>query len=247
MVYNGQRRTLMRKSFACVIRWLFLCALLGVVSISCTTINELERYSYENRRIAVWLRRPPEPEIAVQYTLYLDQNNIVGSIVSVGSNVIKASEVAKAEKKMESALQHIDVPQLMKITAISECAKVLECRGIDNRADADYILDIEIDEYGIDASSSDGHVFFKMYMTVQLYETTENETIWRRNIDYGSSLTPYIGGLVDIVGNVVTAGVLADLSVDDISKAFIELAEEAGVQIARQLEADLLKARFGAS
>jgi hypothetical protein len=232
------KKTLWDRSKLC------LLVVLGIISIGCTTINELDNYSFEKRTIAVWLRQPPEPEISVTYNIYLNEENVVGSIVSVGSNVIKASEVAKAEKKMEAALSSIDVPELMKVTAISACANVLGCRTIEDPSDADYILDIEIEKYGIDAGSPGGHVFFTIDMNVHLYETTESETIWRRDIDHGESLTPYIWGIDNSVGNVVTAGVLAELTVDEIAEAFIELSEEAGKEIARQLEGDFLKARY---
>ncbi|HUX22115.1 MAG TPA: hypothetical protein VMW69_12810, partial [Spirochaetia bacterium] len=56
--------------------------------------------------------------------------------------------------------------------------------------------------------------------------------------------TPYMFGVGDLLGNVVTAGVLANLTTKEIADGFEELAMESSKSLARRLERDLYSARF---
>jgi hypothetical protein len=56
--------------------------------------------------------------------------------------------------------------------------------------------------------------------------------------------SPAMFGLGRIVGNMVTATILSEMSEEDLARGFTELALRSARSVARQLENDLTSARY---
>ena len=223
---------------------LLVLAALAILFAGCTTVNRLGKYEVEGAALAADLRIPPQPKIDVDYHVGVDSRNPVRTFVSVGSSVAKASEASKAGDRMRSAMKAVDVPAIFREEAIDGAVEALEARLVLNRKSAEYFLDLEIREYGIDAQSSSGHVYFDMNVAARLYHSATGRLVWRRHIGYHEAASPRFFGIADPVGNVITAGVLSELSEERMKSGFEKMAHEAAVTLARRLERDLYKVRY---
>lgn len=211
---------------------------------SCATVNRLDRYRPDAATVAANLRVPPEPKFDVHYSVTFDTRNPVGTALSIGTNIAVAAEAKRAESRMEEALLSVDIPSIVLEESYTACAKALDARKVGDRNRSAYLLDVEIREYGLRASSPHGAVSLVMKLTARLYDNRDERLIWRRKIATDDPATPVMFGFGGIIGNVVTAGVLANLSTEEIAKGFERLARESSRSLARRLERDLYAARY---
>lgn len=218
---------------------------LGVVLVaSCATVNKFDEYAVEGGDLAANLRMPPEPEIESDYFVDIDKDNPIGTVLSVGTTIAKASEVNRAEDRMRDALQTVDVPGIVFEQTFLGVAEALQSRMVEDRRSADYFLDIEIREYGITAGSSGGQVALSMRVTARLFHQRSGELVWRRNISREDEASPYMFGIAGSAGNVLTAALLAELSTDEMAEGFDRLATSLAREISREIEDDLYRARY---
>lgn len=218
---------------------------LGVVLLaSCTTVNRLNRHSIENATIAANLRVPPEPRLAVSYSIVFDSRNPIGTALSIGSNIAVAAQASRVDNRMREALLSIDVPRIVLDETYSAASKALDARMVSRKYQADYLLDVDVREYGIRADSPRGAVRLYMRMTARLYHNRSGELVWRRNVSFEDRASPTMFGFGDIFGNVVTAGALSELSTQAIADGFEQLAMQSSRELARKLERDLYEVRY---
>ena len=150
------------------------------------------------------------------------------------------SHAEKAEERMYGALELVDVP--VRSRARADCSIVLQARESTSPGPADYLLDIDIREYGVNASSSTA-VHFRLSAMVHLRDTRDGVRVWERRVNVSEQVSPEILGVPDVVSDVLSVAVLAELSVDDIARGFEPLAREAARQIAGRLDRDLARER----
>jgi hypothetical protein len=106
-------------------------------------------------------------------------------------------------------------------------------------------LVLQIDDWGIDARSPVAAVSLHVRMLASLYPVDGNELAWRREITVDQPADPDMFGIGPIIGNMVTATVLYNMTPEDLTQGFKHLASLTARRIARDLEDDLDYARFG--
>ena len=159
--------------------------------------------------------------------------------------MIKASEAAKAEPIMREALRSVDVPAIVLEEASQACASVLDARPVESGQKADYLLDLDIYEYGIEAPSWSSSVSLHLSMMAIIYHSGSGEIVWRRKhitVDIPASAQMF--GLGAAMGDIVSAAVLSSLTVDQLEEGFQRLALESARRVARILEDDFYRARY---
>lgn len=218
--------------------------LFAVVFASCTTVNRLDLHRTENATIAANLRVPPEPRFDVHYAIVFDSKNPVGTALSIGSNIAVAAQASRVEDRMREALMSIDVPRIVLDETSAAAAQALDARQVSRKFQADYLLDLEVREYGIRADSPRGAVRLFMRLRARIYHNRSGDLVWRRNVSFEDRASPAMFGFGDIIGNVVTASALADLSTKEIADGFEQLALHSSRAIARKLERDLYAVRY---
>jgi hypothetical protein len=221
------------------------CAAAAVLLSSCVSVNNLDRYNFEGSRLAVDMRTPTEPRLNVDYDIDLNSHSVVISALSVMSNLAKANEAHRAREVMREALMDVDVPEIIRAESFSACASALSADQVESKRQADYVLVLQIDEWGIDARSPVSAVSLRIRMLASLYPVDGNELAWRREITVDQPADPDMFGIGSIVGNMVTATVLYNMTQDDLTRGFKHLASLTARRIARVLEDDLDYARFG--
>ncbi len=232
------------KTIARSIIWSVSSLLVLGALASCTTVNRLDQYRIEGATMSSNLRVPPSPKFNISYSVKIDSRNPVGTALSIGTNIAIAAEAHRAEARMREALLSVNIPEIVLDETYSACADALDARKVQRKYQADYLLDLEIREYGIRAASPHGAVTLTLRLTARIYDNASGELLWRRNISVDDRASPYMFGMGDLFGNVVTAGVLANLTTQQIADGFEQLALESSRSIARRLERDLYSVRY---
>jgi hypothetical protein len=220
----------------------FLAAL-GILLAGCATTDRLSRFDFRGSSLAVDMPLPPAPRMQVRYEVSLDRRDPVYSAFSVLTSVAKATQAERARQNMEEAVSEVDIPDLIAKESSRTCAAVLGAQPEDNAACADYLLVLSIHYWGIDAGSSISSVSLRMHLTASLYGLHGSALAWRQELSVHDDASPAMFGLGPIVGNIVTATALSELSVDELEQGFTELGRSMARSISWELREDLASAR----
>ncbi len=221
------------------------CTGLAALLASCATVNRLERYDFKGATLAAAMQTPPEPRLDVSYYVALDKHMPVYSALSVMTNLAKAGQAEKAAGAMRGALASVDVPEILFSESYAACAAALDAEQEPERTHADYVLLLSIHDWGIRAHSFGSAVSLRIHLTASLARNAGGELIWRRDMTVNDRASPAMFGLGRIVGNMVTATILSEMSEEDLARGFTELAHRSARSLAHQLENDLTSARYG--
>jgi hypothetical protein len=225
--------------------WLLVAMIVGVfVVTSCSTVNELSEYKFGGTTVAGTMRTPPEPEIDGNYNVRIDANNPVLTFASVATNLAKANQIEKVEAKMMGALWQVDVPQLVWEETYTRCTRSLASEPVKSVGDSDYIFDLEIRRYGLEADSANAAVKIEIATTARLYATADRRLIWQRYISVRDPLSPEVFGAGTVVDTVITTAALAGLTEEQLAEGFRGAARTVAYKIAKELEDDIYAAVF---
>jgi hypothetical protein len=222
-----------------------LVAAAAVLLASCATVNRLEYIRLDDPQLASVLAPPPPPSLDTWYDLSIDTGNPIGTVLRVGSSIIMAAEAEKAAERMRDALDKVDVPAVVLEESSARCARALGAAQVDDRRDADFVLDLEIEDYGINAPSWNTAVSLDLSVTVRLYERRSGDLVWRRHVSVAQQARPDVFGLPSAAETIFTAAMLASLSTEDMAHGFANLAHDTARAVGDALERDLWKARGG--
>jgi hypothetical protein len=222
----------------------FLLLPLALGLVSCRTVNKLDEYRVEDATMAVDMRVPPAPTFKIGYWVTLDSDHPVRTVLSIGTTIAKASEASEAEARMRQALASVDVPGILLAEASSACTTALDARREPQKQGADYLLDLDIHDYGIEADSPWQGVSLNLKLTASLFHNESGDLVWRRSIAMHQNASPAMFGFGSIVGNIVTAAALSELSTEQLEEGFQRLAVESARSLARTMEDDLYEARY---
>jgi hypothetical protein len=222
-----------------------LAAVAAVLLASCVTVNRLEDIRLDDAELASVLAPPPPPSLDSWYDLGIDTSNPIGTVLRVGSSIVLAAEAEKATERMREALTEIDVPAVVLEESTARCARALGAGRVDDARDADFVLDLEIEHYGIDAPSWGSAVALEINVTARLYERRSRDLVWRRHISVAQRASPDVFGLPSAAETIFTAAMLASLSTEEMATGFAYLAHYAAKAVGNTLERDLGKARGG--
>ena len=224
---------------------LLVAVFLGLfVVASCSTVNELSEYKFGGTTVAGTMRTPPEPEIDGNYNVRIDADNPVLTFASVATNLAKANQIEKVEERMVGALRQVDVPQLVWEETYTRCTRSLASEPVKSVSDSDYIFDLEIRSYGLEADSANAAVKIVIATTARLYATVDRRLIWQRKISVRDPLSPEVFGAGTVVDTVITTAALAGLTEDQLAEGFRGASRAVAYKIARELEEDIYAAVF---
>jgi len=210
----------------------------------CMTVNHLDLYQFDGARLAADLHTPPEPQLRIDYDIDMNGSAVM-SALSVMSNLAKANQAAHVRELMRAALAEVDVPGIVRAESFRACSSSLGTEQVERLREADYVLALTIEEWGIEARSPVAAVSLHMKLLVSLYPSHGSELAWRREITVDEPARPDMFGIGNVIGNMVTATVLYDMTEEDLARGFKELGSLTARRISYELQGDLDHARFG--
>ena len=226
-----------------------LCAALvagGVLLVAllsgCVSTDLLSEYRFEDRTLGARLLTPPSPRVSANYDMHVDRNDPVGSVLRVGTGLAVAVQVQQTQEKLTRVLQAVSVPEEIRREALDRVAEVLGCDQGDDGARSDYLLVLEIEEYGIQARNWNAEAEFHVDMRISLRDREDGTEIWRRHVSESAPVSqafPWGGGAVR---NVLTVLALSELTDEEIGRGMMVLAQRVADKAAQRLEHDLERA-----
>ncbi len=218
--------------------------LLSLLFIACGSSNRLVEYDFNDRTVSAMMALPPAPEIFTDSFWGVgDEGSLLETAIRIGTTIAKEVEVQKARDKMDNALESVDVPERIRIRTLERCARYLRYRSFDDSDNAEFLFDMHIQKYGIDAKSWSASVHFKIDVKVYLIDNDKNIEIWKKRVRESMPVTRSTFGLPDAAGDVITAVALSQLSEEDMAAGFEQLAGFTADRVARKLQEDFAKAR----
>ena len=224
---------------------LALVGLTVLILAGCGSSHRLHDYDFDDARVAVVANIPPRPVVFtdVLYEGRVDPDDPIGSIFRVGSAIIKQAEARKAQGRMDSALAHVDVADLVAREALRRSAPMLGYRPVASPARADFILDIRIDNYGLVADSWTATVHFEVDAEMLLVDRRTRQAIWKRHIREVEPVSQAGVPLGTTFGNTYTAVALSKLSVEEMIVALENLADFTAARLTAVLRHDFYATR----
>lgn len=219
-----------------------LLILSGLLLLAACSSNKLREYDLRESEIAARTFLPPAAGVHTDADVYINKEDPIGTILSIGGTVAKEIEAAKARARLDSAMMRVDIPAIVEEEVLLQAAELLNSRPINEINAADFVLNIDFKEYGIDAKSWVGGVHFIIDTRVDLIDQKQGRRIWKKHIEEREPLSPGVFGLGS-VNKVLDAVALSELTVEEIAAGLENLAHYTAERIARRLYDDFVKSR----
>ena len=213
-----------------------------ILMFAACSSNKLREYDLRESDMAARTVTVPRPGVQSGGDIYINKQDPIGTILSVGSTVAKEIEAAKARARLDSAMAQVNIPAIVEEDVLFKAAELLNSRPINEVKAADFVLNLDFKEYGIDADSWVGGVRFVIDVKAELIDQQRGRRIWKRHIEERDAVSPSIFGLGS-VNKVIDAVALSELSVEEMAAGLENLAHYTADRIARRLYDDFIKSR----
>jgi len=165
------------------------------------------------------------------------------SAARIGSVLYKDRELRRAQARLDSAAQTIDVAERVAALTLTRSATHLAYRPVQSPAAADIIMDLRIENYGLIADSWEGAVYFDLEGDLLLIDNATREVIWKKDVREEVAISEVLIYLSPESNNVFTASQLARLSVAEMEEALAALADFTSRRIVDRLRNDYYESR----
>jgi hypothetical protein len=210
---------------------------------ACGRKHYLAQYEFSQRTLAVVFLQPPSPELLTGlYTLYPTGNSAIRTAARVGGGVAKEVEARRASVRLDSALRHVDIPSLLAQRTLERTSRYLGTRPVTSSDEADYILELNMRQFGIDARASTATYLYTRAEAVLIDRKTGRE-IWSVDVHGYDRLTPWVHGNRDIPSSIITAATTSTVSVGDLEEALDQLVTSSSNAITNELRDKLRDVR----
>lgn len=210
-------------------------ATLGLAA--CGGGHELERHNFAGSTLAVADFAPPSPALLTG-AYGVDGDDVLTAVLDAGSQAAREVEARRARTRLDSAAHLVDVRQRMSNWTLERTARYLGVSAVDNPTAADYLLEIYVRQYGIDARGSSSARLF-MNVEAVLLDRRSGHEIWSVEVNSHDRLTPPVRMASAIPVDIVTAGTLHALTVEQLRDELAGLTDFTADYLTNQLRGDL--------
>lgn len=234
----------MRSTNAVVVhRTLAAIAVLGT-TVACGPSHHLKEYRFSDRTLAVVFIEPPSPTLRHGwFGSGIDSgSNAVQSVIQAGSKVAKELEARKAQRRLDSASQLVDLPTLLAARTGERANRYLGTSSTATAQQADYVLEMNMISFGIDARYENQTRLFVKAEAILTDRRTGRE-IWSEKVTGTDRLTPVWVGNATVPSDVVNAIVLNQITVEQFQQALEQLVALTASRISDELREDMRDVR----
>jgi hypothetical protein len=203
--------------------------------------HHLNEYTFTDRSLALVVLGTPAPGLVTGgYDLRAD--DVVELAAKAGSKAVKDVEARRARARMDSATSRMRLTDSLAGRALERSSRYLGVRPVASPADADYLLEIHMRNYGLDASGSSSVSLYTNAEVVLLDRRTGRE-IWFVKVRGTDRLTPRVYGAGRVGGSIIAAGTLHTMTVADFQQALDQLMSLSANVVADELRSALRESR----
>lgn len=218
-------------------------ALAALALSACAGHHHLGEYTFAERSMAVVVLSSPSPDLLTgSYDLRADDP--VGSVLRAGTKAAKDVEAHRARARLDSATARVGPTGDLAQRTLERASRYLGTRPVNSQGDADFLLEVRMKNFGLDARGQSSAYLYTNAEAVLLDRRTGRE-IWNCTVHGTDRLTPRVRGAADLpsAGNIITASSLASMSVADFQDALQQLAELSSNAVADELRSALRDVR----
>lgn len=213
-----------------------------IAAAGCGPKHYLADYRFAESSLALSFVEPPAPELMTGlYDLRVSRNPVTMA-ARVGGGVAKEIEARRAAARLDSAAARVDVPERLAQRTLERAALYLGARPVKSVNEADYVIEVNMRRFGIDARSSNAAYLYTRAEAVLLDRRTGRE-IWSVDIRGSDRMTPFVIGTRDVPSSIFTAMTLHNVSVSEFQEALDQLVTSSSNAITYQLRDKLRDVR----
>lgn len=209
---------------------------------ACAHAGRLGEYDFRDRTIAVVAVIPPRPYVDTGPDVDLTGSSLLGAALKVGTSIYKESQAARLRARLDTASVGIDLADRIAGDVVERSARYLGARAVDDGRDADFQLEVNVEEYGVDAREWDDGAHFHLEARLLLLDR-EGREVWRGKVDESEPVTRGWFEVGSPGADVITGSALGDLTVGELRLALNEVADYAAGRLAEKLRQGMEKAR----
>jgi hypothetical protein len=193
-----------------------------VLASACGGRHHLEQYNFSNRRVALVFLDEPSPELLHGWFNVRPSENAVQTVFRAGASVAKEIEARKAIARFDSASRQVDFRDQLARRTLERASRYLGTRAVQSADSADFLLEIQMKGFGLDARSNNATYMFTRAEAVLLDRRTGRE-IWHENVRGSDQMTPWVYGGGRIPSAGISAITLSTVSVAEFREALEQL------------------------
>ena len=129
-------------------------ALVVLLAVGCGGRTHLADYQFSNRTLALVYVDPPSPQLLHGYGDLGVAQTAMQTVMRTGGVAAKEVVARRATARLDSAAQRTDVPGRLAQRTLERASRYLGTRPVSTPDGADFLLEITMKSYGIDARSS---------------------------------------------------------------------------------------------
>jgi hypothetical protein len=218
-----------------------LTAALLFATAGCGPSHRLGEYNFRQASVAAVCEVPPFPDVLTGPLVIDLPNDPVGAVLEAGSRAAREVSARRVEEKLDSATARVDLALLIEDESLRRASRALGAEA-GSEPESDFLLEIWVHEYGIQATDWDATANFFIDADATLLDSYDGREVWRTGVRAQDPVGPEVFG-PGAVRDVVTAAAIANLSVEEMARALEQLAEFTAYQITDQLRYDLAEIR----
>jgi len=219
-----------------------LGALSTLAGVACGGGHHLAEYPFASRTLAVVYVAPPAPVLLTSYYDLTSSQNALEAVVRAGADVAREREGRRASARLDTATSRIDIPAVLAQRTLQRASRYLGTRPTTDENQADYLMEVRMDRFGINAKADEATYLFT-YAEAVLIDRRTGREIWNINVHGRDRLTPYVQSASPIPGSVIAAGTLGSVTVADFQGALNQLMDYSSNLITDELRAALRDVR----
>jgi hypothetical protein len=202
----------------------------------------LNQYDFSQKTLALVFIEPPQPELLHGWYNLDVGSNAVTAVVGAGAKVAKEMEARRASARLDSAAVGLDVTTKLAQRTLERVSRYLGTRIVSTPEGADYVLELNMRSFGIDARSNRTTSLYARAEAVVLDRRSGRE-IWSEDVRGTDRLTPYVIGTATVPSAIFTAATLHQVTVADFREALDQLITFTSDIITNELREDLRDVR----
>lgn len=217
-------------------------AALPLVFSACASAGRLGDYDFRDHSVAVVATLPPRPYVDSGDDVDLSGLSPLQVAVKVGSGIYKEVQAGRLRARMDSAGSRLDVSERISTTLLGSAARTLGGRPVSEASEADFHLEVRVEEYGVSAPEWDDEVRFRLKGRLLLLDRDGRE-VWKAQLNENERVSDswFLAG--SPATDVWTGHALGSLTVDEIVRVFESIADHTAYKLNDKLRQGLEKAR----
>src|SRR5690606_27071788 len=156
-------------------------AIAGLSTIACGGGHRLAEFDFEDRTMALVFVTPPAPGLLTG-GYHLDaEDDVTELVVKTTSGVARDMEARRARARLDSAARRVNLQAGLAERTLERTSRYLGMRPVERVSDADFLLEVHMSSYGLDARGTTAAYLYSNAEVVLLERRTGHE-VWNARV-----------------------------------------------------------------